>query len=174
MNIFVVDEDPVIAAQNLCDKHVVKMIVEGCQMLSTVHWEASSQFVYAGKLDLYKKSFPNHPCTIWAGRSYDNYMWLANHTFALSQEYTLRYGKTHKAHDMTIDFCRYYPVGIPHIGLTKFALAMPDKYKDYDAVVAYRNYYIHEKARFAKWKNTIPPMWFQEGVKNVPMQVLSA
>ena len=33
MNIFVVDEDPVIAARQLCDKHVVKMILETAQML---------------------------------------------------------------------------------------------------------------------------------------------
>ena len=37
MNIFVLDNDPVIAAQTQCDKHVVKMIVESAQMLSTAH-----------------------------------------------------------------------------------------------------------------------------------------
>ena len=37
MNIFVLDEDPTIAAQMQCDKHVVKMIVESAQMLSTAH-----------------------------------------------------------------------------------------------------------------------------------------
>lgn len=35
MNIFVVDADPFVAAQSLCDAHVVKMIVESCQLLST-------------------------------------------------------------------------------------------------------------------------------------------
>ena len=33
MNIFVLDKDPYVAAQMMCDKHVVKMILEGCQML---------------------------------------------------------------------------------------------------------------------------------------------
>ena len=37
MNIFILDEDPVVAAQLQCDKHVVKMIVECAQMLSTAH-----------------------------------------------------------------------------------------------------------------------------------------
>jgi hypothetical protein len=37
MNIFVLSDDPVQAAQDQCDKHVVKMIVESAQMLSTVH-----------------------------------------------------------------------------------------------------------------------------------------
>jgi len=37
MNIFVLDTSPVLAAQYQCDKHVVKMIVESAQMLSTAH-----------------------------------------------------------------------------------------------------------------------------------------
>lgn len=37
MNIFILDKDPVISAQLQCDKHVVKMIVESAQMLSTAH-----------------------------------------------------------------------------------------------------------------------------------------
>ena len=37
MNVFVLDDDPVVAAQLQCDKHVVKMIVESAQMLSTIH-----------------------------------------------------------------------------------------------------------------------------------------
>ena len=37
MNIFILDNDPVLAAQQQCDKHVVKMIVESGQMLSTAH-----------------------------------------------------------------------------------------------------------------------------------------
>jgi len=176
MNIFVVDNDPVIAATQLCDKHVVKMIVEGCQMLSTVHWEASSQIYYAGEISLYKKSFSHHPCTIWAGTTFENYMWLASHTHALSMEYTERYGKIHKAHGMTVDFMNYIPMGLENGGLTPFAQAMPDQYKNKDAVTAYRNYYIYEKARFAKWKDSSrQPEWFIEGVKNaMSMQVLSA
>ena len=37
MNIFYLDRDPVIAAQMSCDRHVVKMILESAQMLSTAH-----------------------------------------------------------------------------------------------------------------------------------------
>ena len=36
MNIFVVDKNPKIAARSLCDQHVVKMLIENCQMLSAV------------------------------------------------------------------------------------------------------------------------------------------
>ena len=34
MNIFATDENPIIAARNLCDKHINKMIVESAQMLA--------------------------------------------------------------------------------------------------------------------------------------------
>lgn len=37
MNIFVLDRDPYIAASYHCDKHVVKMICEYAQLLSTAH-----------------------------------------------------------------------------------------------------------------------------------------
>ena len=37
MNIFCLHEDPKIAAQMSCDKHVVKMILESAQLLSTCH-----------------------------------------------------------------------------------------------------------------------------------------
>jgi hypothetical protein len=36
MNIFVLDEDPVISAQMQCDKHIVKMPLETAQMLCSV------------------------------------------------------------------------------------------------------------------------------------------
>jgi len=37
---------------------------------------------------------------------------------------------------------------------------MPDQYKSQDAVEAYRNYYLGEKAGFAKWTNREIPEWF--------------
>lgn len=37
INIFYVDSDPIIAARNMVDRHVVKMILETAQLLSTAH-----------------------------------------------------------------------------------------------------------------------------------------
>ena len=37
MNVFVLDKDPVKAVVQQCDKHIVKMILESAQMLSTSH-----------------------------------------------------------------------------------------------------------------------------------------
>ena len=171
MNIFAVHDDPCVAATQLCDKHVVKMIVEGCQMLSTNHRLSGSHVVYA-PVNLYKQSFQNHPCTIWARATTANYMWLAEHTHELSLEYTRRYNKIHKAHDMTVWFTKYYPLRIPDGELTPFAQAMPEEFKvPGDAVAAYRKYYIGAKSRFAKWKFTKTPDWYVEGLTNAPVLV---
>jgi hypothetical protein len=50
---------------------------------------------------------------------------------------------------------------IPDGPLTPFAQAMPDQYKDADAVKAYRAYYIGEKKAFAKWKAGNTPQWWK-------------
>ena len=165
MNIFILHENPRIAAHMMCDKHVVKMIVEGCQMLSTNHRMSGSHVVYTAPVEFYKQSFQNHPCTIWARENKENYMWLAEHTHELSLEYTHRYGKIHKAHDMTVWFTKYYPLRIADGELTPFAQAMPEEFKvPGNAVQAYRNYYIGAKSRFAKWKFTKAPEWYTEGL----------
>ena len=93
MNIFVTDPDPVISAQTLCDKHVVKMVLESAQMLSTAWREYSSE--YADEHELYKTAHLNHPCSIWVRLARENYRWLYKHFVALCEEYTHRYEKSH-------------------------------------------------------------------------------
>ena len=163
MNIFVLDADPFVAAQMMCDKHVVKMILEGCQMLSTVH---SLDVVQNNKPKLYKPCFHNHPCTIWARASKSNYYWLANHTYELTNEYTSRYGKVHKSTSMAQWFTHNAPSNLPNTICTKFAQAMPEVYKNTDAVKAYRAYYVGDKRRFAKWSNGKTPKWFLDECEN--------
>ena len=89
MNIFYLDKDPVVAAQMMCDKHVVKMILESAQMLSTAHRVLDGD-TYANKVGLYKMAHKNHPSTIWARSSIENYDWLSGHMQALMKEYTYR------------------------------------------------------------------------------------
>ena len=168
MNIFVVHENPAVAAQDLCDKHVVKMIIEGCQMLSTNHRLAGSHIVYA-PVHLYKQSFMNHPCTIWARQSYENYMWLANHTNELCNEYRHRYNKVHSCKQMA-EWFLLHPLGSGK--LTPFAQAMPEEFKvPGDGIAAYRKYYIGAKSKIAKWKYTNPPDWYTKGLTPTPVLV---
>jgi hypothetical protein len=51
-------------------------------------------------------------------------------------------------------------VNLPKGKLTNFVQAMPEQYKNENAVVAYREYYLNEKARFAKWAYSETPDWF--------------
>jgi hypothetical protein len=57
-------------------------------------------------------------------------------------------------------FTKNAPSNLPNTICTDFAQAMPEQYKNSDAVTAYRAYYLGEKARFAKWKLGNIPEWF--------------
>lgn len=148
MNIFVLDQNPVKAAVSQCDKHVVKMILETAQMLSTV---LSDYGVDLG----YKPTHRKHPCTLWTGMSRENFEWLTKHGMALSDEYTSRYGKVHKSQAI-IEASKDHIEKIPSKGLTPFAQAMPEQFKDPCAVKAYRSFYLGEKMSFATWKRNKP------------------
>lgn len=182
MNIFIVHEDPVIAAQMLCDQHVVKMVTESVQMLSTCHRvldgvmskqpsNSGKRMVPRYKLDdcrdvvLYHAVHFKHPCNIWIREDIRNYNWLFTHTYALCQEYTMRYKKTHACQSIvnylaTVGHPRYMPG--PSSKIQTFVQAMPDEYKDKDPVVAYRNFYIGSKSRFARWKYRKAPKWYTD------------
>ena len=176
MNIFVVDEHPVRAANQMIDKHVVKMILESGQMLSTAHRVLDGDEYYDKTKNgrrikrwrlsdereerLWKASFVNHPCTRWVMESLSNYRWLSVHGLALAREYTRRYGRTHASESLMEYLLTKSPINITDRGLTKFAQAMPEQYKNESAVSAYRAYYMGEKYRFAKWTKAPIPEWW--------------
>ena len=62
-----------ISAEMHCNKHVVKMILETAQMLSTAHRVIDGD-EYADRMGLYKMAHKNHPSTIWTRTSTENYM----------------------------------------------------------------------------------------------------
>ena len=66
MNIFYLDRNPKIAAQMHCDKHVVKMVLEYAQILSTAHRVIDGDEV-ADREGLYEIAHKNHPSTAWQG-----------------------------------------------------------------------------------------------------------
>lgn len=149
MNIFVLDRDPVKAAQLQADKHVIKMILESAQVLSTV----SRKYGVESK---YKSTHANHPCTVWAGKHKDNYKWLVTHAMALCKEYTYRYGKIHKSQEI-IEQLQHAPAGIPE-GSSEFVQCMPEEFRQTDVVKAYQAYY--NTKTFAKWSKREVPEWF--------------
>lgn len=161
MNIFVVDKNPVKAAQMLCDKHIVKMPVETAQMLSTV--------CRLKGFDIgYKSTHTNHPCTVWVRDSKENFNWAIQHGIALCDEYSFRYGKTHASKKVIQDIDSIKKsLTFGWESLTMFAQAVPVEYKNSnDAVAAYRKYYLEEKSDIAHWnKNRKAPEWWTKCVK---------
>ena len=189
MNIFYVDRNPVTAAQMMCDKHIIKMILESAQMLCTAKRvldgtpyddkTKNGRKIKRWRLDnpneeaiIYKAGWLRHPSTQWVIKSAYNYIWLYNHMMALNQEYKLRYKKNvnHLTIDKLGDLLKTPPknANLKALG-TDATPAMPDEcIVPGDSVASYRKYYIMKKVRFATWKAPRQaPDWFKEGVKNV-------
>ena len=175
MNIFYLHNDPAICALYHCDKHVVKMIVEYCQLLSTAHRMLDGNPLPNTELDkiLYKNTHYNHPSAIWARMCRENYQWLHALLVELNREYTRRYGRVHKsASGGVIDALATTPQNLPEGSFTEPTQAMPDEYKvPGDSISAYKKFYVAEKSSFAKWKGKLEesfePKWYSDHSKNL-------
>ena len=163
MNIFYLDRNPEIAAQMMCDKHVVKMILESAQILSTAHRVLGGDDV-ANSKGLYKMAHKNHPSTTWVRTNSSNYEWLWTHMDALMKEYTYRYGK-HHATERLNHYLWSFPKNITHGEFIEPPQCMPEHCKDNDTVLAYQTYYILEKSKFATWKRRKTPKWFNDKMR---------
>lgn len=179
MNIFILNEDPRIAAGQQCDKHVVKMIVESAQMLSTAHRlldgeieirpsKSGKRMVKYWRLNdyredvLYKAVHMNHPCTVWCRETEENYMWLYEHFEELCKEYRYRYNKLHLTEQVLLKPLQFPPKNIPSARLTPFAMAMPNEYKSDNIVESYRQYYMSKQDRFNMvWTRSKVPSWYK-------------
>ena len=179
MNIFYISEDPVQAAQWMFDKHVVKMILESAQLLSTAHRLLDGEQIMgksktgrnakrwklhdSRETVVYQATHINHPSAVWCRASVENYNWLADHLHALLQEYTYRYGKKHKVEGDLAYMLMSPPKNLQEYDMTTMPSAMADEYKiSDDPIVNYRNYYKLGKARMHSWKNRQPPEWINE------------
>lgn len=167
MNIFILSNDPVEAAQMHCDKHCVKMVVELFQQLGSAlrrHGTPDNQMPLTQSNKPLRGGYKNHPCTLWCGDSRENFEWAAIHAIALAEEYTFRYGKIHQCE---LGIRQMYNMShlIPSDKLLPFAQAMPDIYKNDCAITAYRNYYWMDKRNNIKceWnKNRQKPFWWTQ------------
>ena len=154
MNIFVTDSCPIQSARNLPDKHIVKMPLETCQMLSIIYsdWYYGVGKLYKSDGTPYRTShgaFRNHPCTQWAAANQYNLAWLIMHGIALCDEYTLRYDKVHTCQDVIHQAVRIYnacfddSVTQSFHKVTSFTRAMPESIKfdtTIDTITAYKQY----------------------------------
>ena len=174
MNIFYLDKDPKTCAEMHCDKHVVKMIIEYAQLMSTAHRVLDgdpyvSQTLGGRRIQrwkhpiakmektLYKASHVKHPSGLWTRASQNHYNWLYEMWTHLCDEYTHRYGKVHLTDKKLREMLQSAPMQIDVEPFVDPYLAMPDDVKQSNVVEAYKNYYINYKKDFAKWtKRPIP------------------
>ena len=187
MNIFALSRNPVEAAQQMIDKHIIKMPTETCQMLHTnilymqyvkehgkePQLKDLKAFHLATESNLMKPAMLNHPSTIWARQTWANWNWLYEHGLSLCDEYTYRYEKKHGTLDRILDCIPYFDVvfehDFPKNRLQPVTIAMDDQYRipnqmeipNWEHVIeSYRHYYLEGKWRIAEWRENRRPEWF--------------
>jgi hypothetical protein len=153
MNLFYLDPDPKACAAAHCDKHVVKMIIETAQLLSTavrVHKPNAE--------NVYKTSHLNHPSAIWVRANRSNYLWALTLLHYLGLEYSMRYGKQHKTIREVMPALHKNADLFPEGKFFAPPQVVPEQHKQEDTVAAYRAYY-HDKLHFIAYRNLGWPAW---------------
>lgn len=185
MNLFLLYTDIPDCVAALCDKHVVKMILETAQILYSV-WHSRSPLPNDKTLEslpAYRKTHVNHPVCVWARHTLFHYEWTCMYGLILCQEYTHRYGKVHKTqqHLERLYSWGFPPKVLPDPEIKKkskvwvratrgipahfdyFPLCMDeDSYacdeKGYNAILSYQKYYTAKQEKIdMRWKNTQRP-----------------
>lgn len=155
MNVFYLDRDPEKAASVQCDQHVVKMILESAQLLSTAHHELD------GESPAYKPTHKNHPSAVWARSDVSHYDWLYRHMLALGDEYTRRFGKVHLTIQKHAKTLKKPPKAIENRVFSDPPQCMPEECKRLKAVHGYRVYY---KRKADDWAEAGRPMRYTKAV----------
>ena len=170
MNIFALHWKTRKAARWHVDKHIIKMLLEYCQLLYTAHWAlfythlmeckspiALSRAQKQVEVPEYMWSAPDcnstqetgyrpchihHPCSIWTRACSGNYMWLAELGMELAREYRFRFKKEHSCEKHIQWLYDNLPLSIRMGEREGFAQAMDDQYKiSSNPIINYRNYY---------------------------------
>ena len=190
MNIFYLDPDPKICAEQHISKHTCKMVIEYAQLMSTAHrvldgteytdLTANGRRIKRWRMDdpfmestLYKASHINHPSAIWCRENKQNYLYLHRLWHHLLQEYTYRYGRKHECEKLGAalylrpenikdgEFFAPTPAMPPEL---KIIAENPVPGRKYDSLKSYHNYYNISKRSFATWKGKVnsrpTPEWY--------------
>jgi len=177
MNIFYLDSDPKKCAEMHLDKHVVKMIIEYAQLMSTAHRlldgvsytdkTANGRSIKRWRLEgesetvMMKASHINHPSAVWARSNRRNYIWLYHMWYFLCKEYTYRYGKIHAVEKRMLHALYLPPKNIVSSEFFEPTPAMPDECKVAgNSIASYHKYYNERKNHFAKWTKRPVPLWY--------------
>lgn len=181
MNIFALHPNPRKAARWHVDQHVVKMLLETCQLLYTAHWvlfypdllqhKSVTKLSQAQKeLEVpeymwsaptaYRPCHTQHPCASWTRASSENYLWLATLGLELVREYRFRFKKTHSCEEHIEWLADNLPLSIPMGPRSPFAMAMDVEYRvSKNPIVSYRNYYRKGKQSLIRYTGRHVPHW---------------
>lgn len=152
MNIFVTNKCPVLSAKFIDNKRKIKMALESTQMLATA-------LNLNGIETPYRNAHPNHPCTIWARTSRQNWLWLWEHGVALCHEYHRIYGKQHACLSVLAEMKGKEAI-LPDIGLTPFANCTRSKKQGIDFTSIEDTITAYQLYLNARWDNDIrEPVW---------------
>lgn len=179
MNIFLLSRDPKESARMLCDKHVVKMITETCQILSTallLKPGIGSKYVEF----LYKPTHTEHPCVKWCLQE-NNFIWTNHLLTYLLIEYEYRFGRKDnfwKAKELSKIFTMIEKNWINNkrgnalwdIDWKSWPQCVTPVYKNINPVKAYLCYYFYEKKKTmqCKWSKREEPNWMNHLQENNP------
>lgn len=139
MNIFCINDNPIIAARELANRHVLKMGLESINMLFIPLKNQLNLTLPNNQQGIeFKITHINHPCSIWARESKENYEWLLKHTREILNQYRIRYKRTHvaeKYYSFIID--NYLNLKFNQINRTPFARCFGPHYENFETVKAY-------------------------------------
>lgn len=187
MNLFFLHNDVRISAKHHCDKHVSKLAQELVQMFASNALVQQTELIRKADGEKHTGGYDNHPMTKWLHASLFNFEYGKQLLASLITECKIRGYKT-STYEAQLAQIRLLPEAL-HKGkptsLTAIPLCMPKYVIDehssswQDAVLifdeaeqryyasnitsavhAYRQYYICEKAHFAKWAHSTPPSWW--------------
>jgi len=177
VNIFALDSNPVKAAIQHSDYHVISQLKEGVQIMCTV-----VHLLGCGTPNLCAPTHPDHPSVRWALVRADNFHWLYQLVFALNSEYRMRYGKTkdHNSMWQADEASAIYEKQIGwREGMTAWPQVMPAAFQRpignevtarhvgdaHPSVQAYRAYYATDKRTLrgkpVSWTGRSTPSWFE-------------
>lgn len=172
MNLFILDQDPYIAATYYQDLHVNKIIIEGAQMLAAAYpldRLAQDDVPKTQKGRPRRHAYQKHPMTIWVTENLSNFQWTIDHITALCNEYEYRFDRPRHFTRDFIDWCDTNLPDLPNLPQTLqpqcFTKSFPECLVEGDPVAGYQNYYntaktsfkFGSKIKYATWtKRPIP------------------
>jgi len=188
MNIFALHPHPRKAARWHVNQHVVKMLLETCQLLYTAHWilfypdlaeytsaikfskaqkqEEVPEYMWSAPVCVstqeptYRPCHPHHPCAVWTRQCSGNYLWLAQLGLELAKEFRHRFGSEHACEVHIQWLADNLPLSIPMAPRKGFAIAMDESYRiSKDPIRCYRNYYRMGKVTLHKYTKRHSPHW---------------